>query len=243
MYKQLLVLIFIISFGFSSEKGGKVVYEVILERPKTIGKPENSMSKKLNDQINYYSTFLEKLETELIFSDINSSYKIKYMDVDSQVIPKYIKVIFNLNDEYFVDLSQKNNFRQEDFNEKKFLVKTENQKLNWKITDDVKTINGIKVKKAVFVSDSKQHPKTINVWYAPSIPYNFGPAEFSFFPGLVLEVNVLSEFTYTLKAKEIIIDKKFKVKPLPKLEVITQEKLDEFYEKIRDNQKSLIKNK
>ena len=242
MYKQFILLTFILFFTFNSEQGGKVVYEIVLDNPTSNSKPETSISKKVNNQINHYSGFLDKLETELIFSDKYSHYKTNYMDIDSRSIPKYIKVIFNINDEYFAELSQKSNFRLEEIEDKRILVKTENEKLNWKITNEVKLIQGIKVKKAVYVSNSKKYPKKIYVWFAPSIPHNFGPAEFSFFPGLVLEVNVISQYPYTLKAKQIITNRKFKVKSIPKLEILNQDKLDEYYLKMRSNQKEILNN-
>lgn len=228
--------------GLTSEKGGRVVYEIKVQKRPSNSETETAVLKKFNNQLDYYAGFLEKLETELIFSDVSSFYRTNYMDLGSQSIPEYIKIIFNVNEEYYADLLEKNNFRLEEIDDKKFLVKTEMEKLNWKITTEIKFIQGIKVKKAIYVSNSKKHPKTICVWFAPSIPYNFGPAEFSFFPGLVLEVDVISKFPITITAKEITIDRKFKFKSLPKAEILTENKLDELYLKIRGNQKELLKN-
>jgi len=56
---------------------------------------------------------------------------------------------------------------------------------NWKITNETKSINGVKVKKALGSFDNN----TIIAWYSKSIPVNDGPYYYYGLPGLILELN------------------------------------------------------
>lgn len=64
---------------------------------------------------------------------------------------------------------------------------------NWIITKDTKIINGYKCYKATTVREEKNYYKDTyqkffpEVWFAPEIPYQFGPRGLDGLPGLVLE--------------------------------------------------------
>lgn len=72
-------------------------------------------------------------------------------------------------------------------------VKLEHGKPDWKITTESKMVNNYKCYKATAI-DSALNYKTnkymienITAWFAPEVPYNFGPMGWDGLPGLVIE--------------------------------------------------------
>jgi GLPGLI family protein len=79
-------------------------------------------------------------------------------------------------------------------------------KLNWQITSESKTIDQYECYKATYSfnyfssRDKKNHTRTIIAWFAPSLPFAYGPKNFHGLPGLILE---LTENTITFLASKI----------------------------------------
>lgn len=79
-------------------------------------------------------------------------------------------------------------------------------KLNWQITSESKTIDQYECYKATYSfdyfssRDKKTHTRTIIAWFAPSLPFAYGPKNFHGLPGLILE---LTENTITFLASKI----------------------------------------
>ena len=72
-----------------------------------------------------------------------------------------------------------------------YTVKKKLKKLDWKLTKETKTIEGILCYKAtadeVLVNKYGEFKYPLIAWYAPSIPVNIGPLGISGLPGLILE--------------------------------------------------------
>ncbi|MCB9035479.1 MAG: GLPGLI family protein [Lewinellaceae bacterium] len=74
-----------------------------------------------------------------------------------------------------------------DFMGKKFLVETETEGREWKITPEQKSINGDVCQRASFTNSEGVE---VVAWFAPSIPAPVGPGEFYGLPGAILMVDV-----------------------------------------------------
>ncbi|UUV20983.1 GLPGLI family protein [Paenimyroides aestuarii] len=83
----------------------------------------------------------------------------------------------------FLDLTKKSISMYEDFARKIYMVDDVFPEISWQLIDEQKTINDIKVNKAI----GTYRGNTWYVWYAPSIPYSFGPWKLNGLPGLILE--------------------------------------------------------
>ena len=66
----------------------------------------------------------------------------------------------------------------------KYLIEDTVQKLEWTFVDEEREILGYTCKRAI----AKQNNLTLNAWYAPSLPFSFGPNGTVGLPGLILEV-------------------------------------------------------
>lgn len=75
--------------------------------------------------------------------------------------------------------------------------------------------------KSYIARDAKEKNITIIAWFAPSLPYAYGPKDYGGLPGLILE---LTEKETTYYASKINITKNKEVKiDFPKGKMITEE--------------------
>ncbi|MFC2096779.1 GLPGLI family protein [Bacteroidota bacterium] len=86
----------------------------------------------------------------------------------------------------YYNFEKNNKIEQILFMTRMFLIETDFEKKDWKITSESKEILGYKCQKAV----SKNGNNDIIAWFTTEIPVSAGPAEYIGLPGLVLEVNV-----------------------------------------------------
>lgn len=72
------------------------------------------------------------------------------------------------------------------------LIRDKDPKKNWVITTESKLIDTYKCYKAEYIETYKSRgvnkTKTITAWFAPSLPYSFGPKGYNGLPGLILEL-------------------------------------------------------
>ena len=100
---------------------------------------------------------------------------------------------------------------------------------NWEISDETKTINGYKCKKAI----SKAFDAYFEAWFTEDIPIGAGPEKFDGLPGLILYVRNLGQ-EYTAEKIEIIVNKIDIGKPkIPSKTVTFYEMIDQASEKFK----------
>jgi GLPGLI family protein len=86
---------------------------------------------------------------------------------------------------------------------------------NWEISTESKMINSYLCYKAVYnlkhiTRNGKEKNKMITAWFAPSLPYSYGPKEFSGLPGLILELQE-NETTYFASKINLNVSKPIKI--------------------------------
>lgn len=64
-----------------------------------------------------------------------------------------------------------------------FLIKDTSGKINWRIEDSTKSIQGNLCQKAI----GESHGRTYTAWFCSDLPYSFGPRRLNGLPGLILE--------------------------------------------------------
>ncbi len=105
------------------------------------------------------------------------------------------------------------------------LLKNDKATQNWEITTDSRTIGTYlcykAIQKSTFVNrKGETKTKEVIAWFAPSIPFNFGPKSFYGLPGLILE---LQEFKTVYYATKIDLAIKNNFITFPKGKTTTQE--------------------
>lgn len=87
--------------------------------------------------------------------------------------------------------------------EKNFLIYDTLNKYKWELFNEYKMIDSHKCFKAVLKNEENQTTHTeVVAWYAPDIPFRFGPIGYNNLPGLILELTVTDKITlYLTKLK------------------------------------------
>lgn len=108
---------------------------------------------------------------------------------------------------FYKNLETNEKLREEDIYGEKILVSYPMNDLDWVITKDFKMIDDFLVYKAYSVQKefSKTHNKEFEIvttaWFAPKIPFSFGPRGCDGLPGLILEASFYSGSIYFVAEK------------------------------------------
>jgi GLPGLI family protein len=94
--------------------------------------------------------------------------------------------------DYYLDKKEKVLIQKQTSGE---LLEYKNFEIDWQITKETKNIDGYLCYKAINeIKETNRNNKVITTeyvaWFAPSLPFSFGPRNFSGLPGLILEMKV-----------------------------------------------------
>ena len=131
------------------------------------------------------------------------------------------------DDKTFCDLKSKKRLEQKEFMSRVFLIESDMNTAQWKLTGNRKTILDYPCQEAVLQDTSKR----VSAWFTPLIPVASGPGIYGNLPGLILAIDMNDgERTITaISTDETVPDKNLMVKPKEGKKV-TQEQ----FVKIRD---------
>lgn len=116
-----------------------------------------------------------------------------------------------------------------------FLI--ENKLPKWELKQETKKIQGFLCYKAI-IKNSKTGKTTLEAWYTPTIPYQYGVMNYYGLPGLILEIN-RNTFSITaikielnpIEKIEIEIPKSAKKLTQKEFKSLTRKALPDFYKK------------
>lgn len=152
----------------------------------------------------------DDIKFELIFNDTVSFFKTK----EQLNIPNKSKIFLASNmvieGEYFFNRSSLILLHR--ISDVSYIV---SNKLNWILHNEEKMIDNIKCYKATsektVINSKGKFVFPIIAWYAPDLPYSFGPGMFVGLPGLVLEVR---DRNFVIFAKNIDLKSNEKIKEI-----------------------------
>jgi len=102
----------------------------------------------------------------------------------------------------------------------------EEQKADWQLTSETKTINGYICYKATSIyhhGSWNDNPKfNVTAWYTPKIPVSYGPNGYHGLPGLILELHTYTTTLYVTKI-DLNVDKKLEINRLNEGVILTTE--------------------
>lgn len=201
--KNLLFIILLNCVTLSAQEKLTINYEFRNEID-TTGVTNPEMLEDFQAQNSVHLTFqLTTSKNESNFKRINREKDIKP--------PKYIdNGLLNFNLTLYKNLTESYTLTTEVYKNKTYLVKDLIDKKLWNFIDETSTLLGYEIKKATYM----QNGILIEAWYAPALPYQNGPDEYSGLPGQILKVSYtilnavpLESFHYTA----IKIDNKSKL--------------------------------
>jgi GLPGLI family protein len=163
-----------------------------------------------------YSLIFNKNASKFIFHEnlgLEISTKEKY----------YSKLSSLLCNDYNYYSDSENKIRVQDYDG---ILVSDDEKINWTITSESKTISGFLTYKATYSTsliNYKGEKKEILIiaWFTPIIPISYGPKRYNGLPGLILELEDAVSIIY---ATDVKLNGKEKVKiDIPKGKIISKE--------------------
>lgn len=137
------------------------------------------------------------------------------------------------NGVYYTNIQTREDFKQINLSGKTYRVLKEQEKHEWKITDQSKKIQGYTCYRATKKIERPGATITVVAWFAPKIPLSFGPKGYDGLPGLILGLKELGLYYYAhsvaLSEKEIDIERPSKGK------FVTRNKINELVFGFIDN--------
>lgn len=204
MNKTLLLLMCFCSvqIGYSQIQSGKVVYKIdppLVERlidTASVDAPKQSKE--------YAIKYIEKqlrvipyLELELHFTPYESLFQAEsFLTNDNTLDLKGALGATNTQGIYYNNLKENKYVHQRFDLPKTYLVTSDLDTLEWEIHDETKEIQGYTCIKATtnIIGSARNFPTT--VWFAPDLPFPFGPKEFRGLPGLILAMDYNHYYFY-----------------------------------------------
>jgi GLPGLI family protein len=218
MKKSIILSLTLLISILCYSQSGKIIYAVKVEVNQSL------LNEKTRDRINKGIDYANKLTFEMAFSiDISSFKKIDQMNENE--VDKLSKIIGE-------GIVQTENIYCNHKNKLELHVNTDNVLIedpyaakDWTITNESKKIDTYLCFKAVYKYDfinRKGEKKTseVTAWFAPSLPYAYGPKNFYGLPGLILE---LTENKTTYLATKIELSDKILEIKFPKGKAISRE--------------------
>lgn len=222
MKKYFFILIFISPILFA--QSGRVIYSIKLD---SLSFQDNG---EFKTRLMKMKNYANNQQFELNFNNNQSSFKyIESINIDPNfdALDNIIaRSAMTTSSDFFYD--RINNLEVQ----KRYdgqLTQKKNAKVDWVISKESKKIDAYLCYKATFqesfvgrISGKKEYTEII-AWFAPNLPFPYGPISFYGLPGLVLELKYKS--TTYLVNKILISDKEIIVN-FPKGKSISQEEYD-----------------
>lgn len=197
MLNKVLFVFFLFFFKISninSQNNVRVVYNEFINIQIPIIR-ENILYSDIENNITYFSSDISNQ-----LSDLDKEKEIMKKELgDSNVVASIGRIIDN--DYIIIDFNLKKVELIEDHGKKVFQVEDTFLDKPWVLLNEKKHIQGYEVFKA------SVHLRGVDweVWYAPDLPYSYGPWKLNGLPGLILEATTIDGY-YTFKATSIEFD-------------------------------------
>jgi GLPGLI family protein len=185
---------------------------------------------KFKERIEKMKEYANNQSFELQFNKDKSSFiymeKLNSDQTFSEVENKIARSAFTSSFNYYFDLEGSREIRQTNEN---ILIEKKDAQINWIISTETKEIGDYLCYKATYQEayiSSKSGKKQYNsvvAWFAPMLPYRYGPIQFHGLPGLILELQYINTtyFATNIKLSNDAINIKF-----PSGKTVTEEEYD-----------------
>lgn len=185
--------------GQAQIKKGTVVYEEVINLAKKLGPQMEQFKGMLPEERKSYKELSFNEEAAICLTKEAADLEINQTDANGNEMQIQMK---RPDETFYTDLKKKQLIANREFMTRKFLVTSNFDELDWKITGEQKTILDIPCVSAT----ATRGENTVVVYFAPTIPVSAGPNSFVGLPGMVLYAN-LNDGEYTVTAIQINEDK------------------------------------
>lgn len=220
MKNFILLISFLFAFhtSYGQIQSGKVVYKI---DPATLEqtldttssqykalKENDAAMRYIIDLIENHIKILPFIELELLFTPHESVFNTSsFMTNDNQLNLKNALGATNTSGIYHNNIKENIYVRQRFELPQTYLVIADFNALEWEIHDETKEILGYTCIKATTNIVESARDFSTTVWFAPELPFPFGPKEFRGLPGIILAMDYNNHYFY---AASIDLDSKLK---------------------------------
>lgn len=228
-------MLILLKITLNAQNSGSVTYRIKVE------KEIKKIDKKNYDFINKLEIIAKKFELKLNFSKNNSFYELvkpMKMNTEQETLFKMAEIVFKSNNKFYTSLNNRKIITEKNFLGEIFLVEEAINETDWNLVNEQKLIGNYNCFKAerIYRYESRKGKESIRqeVWYAPALPFAFGPSEFVGFPGLVIEVKSGNIIYYAEKI-EIFKNNNLVIKMPLKGKKISPENFNKIAKEAREN--------
>jgi len=193
----LFLTLIITNILFSQIKSGEVIYDLQLK---------STQIKKEKTEINIDSG---SRKAKLIFNSKSSHYEVYKEMIRDFKNNNLVLGLLRGKGTYYTNKIFKLHKKQSIG--ETFIIKERYNSIDWVLTNETKKIESFTCFKAtakIPIENYKQKSiEVIEAWFAPEIPFGFGPGTFCGLPGLILELNKTTGIQYTIRATQVNLSK------------------------------------
>jgi GLPGLI family protein len=206
MKKMIILAALLISFFTQAQvKEGKIIYERVMQLPTRMLNVDPAIAAQMpKARTDQYELLFGNNQSLLQFlPNINNEDQTTFSGGGGTVVMRFAG---GTNDVVFHNFTNQTRIDQREVFDRSFLVSDSIRKLNWKLTEETKTILGYKVQKATSTRigtrprmtmengqmKREDFPDTakITVWFTTDIPVPTGPDFQGQLPGAILEADI-----------------------------------------------------
>lgn len=196
MKKKLIIYFCFVIWNFHNVlaqiTSGKILYHVSMQDFYDGGVKGKKVSPQLERIYRMTADAAMHIQLELLFNQEESVFQHqKGLSIsDFKEMDEFVKYL-TAKGTYFTDLANSKRILQTQYQDNKYNVESEIEKQDWTLTKEQKRIGKFLCYKAILDKSNTGLNEDTIAWYAPEIPFSFGPTEHvGNLPGLILELTV-----------------------------------------------------
>ena len=206
----LVAVLFIVQLSFSQIQSGEITYKVTTTadyhhwKDSILDANDNEMAVQfVKKTMKKNEKALPFLELSLAFNSSASLFdKPNTLDSDGGVDLNRAASGAGMSGVYYTNTDERILLHQFEGIENNWLVRSSLDSLDWKISNETKEIQGYQCRKATTTVDLNSIKKgEIVAWFAPALPFQFGPMGSAGLPGMILGLERNHRYFYADKIK------------------------------------------
>lgn len=213
MYKKVFLLrivVFCISNTILSQNFNYALYDIHVDeeklslflKEKDFDPFQKNLFLKMANEVNRTQFELKFDSSTSLFQPIEQlslgDYNLK--------IAKGLLVFLNIEDLIYFDTKTSLYYKKRGTTDIEHLVKIDKGNIKWSITEQEKVVGDLVYRKAFTKVLIDANEYSVEVWFCPSIPVQFGPSFYNGLPGLIMETSAISdtsELNFSFKIREL----------------------------------------